>query len=305
MLCQRSLKDIGDLGEDVYRLGEYAGRHLHPFGPFPVLRVGDLPYGVLPISHYQQWTQAADDPPFEGTQVRIGIDHVDVLTSAADDELTAKDADAERLLRVLAQTPTAREYGSRHLPPTVLWAAFQAVIEGIDPADVVARWDEQAALLLDELRHAPRRRYSPLLFVEPWPEKVHPDYQKTMKPLPPQHVGRARRGARPPAPGHWMLDDLSPHALARLVRQSLLLTNIEVCRLFSDQVPDPRPTSYLLPLDNPQRMFNDATDLRGSAWSATCPTRPSTSSTATPCRSCRGTTPWSASSRTSARPWAS
>ncbi len=261
VLWQRSLKDIGDLGEGVYRLGEYAGRHLHPFGPFPVLRVGDLPYGVLPVSFYRQWTHAADDPPFEGTQVGVGIDHVDLLASTAGDELTAKDADAERLLRVLAQTPTAREYGSRHLPPTALWAAFQAVIEGIDPAEVVARWDAQADLLLNELGHAPRRRYSPLLFIEPWPEDVHPDYQ--------QALGRYLEStwlqlAEVNDLGRlWLIDDRSPHPLARLVRQSLLLTNIEICRLFSDQVPDPRPTSYLLPLDDPQRMFNDATELEG------------------------------------------
>ncbi len=261
VLWQRSLKDIGDLGEDVYRLGEYAGRHLHPFGPFPVLRVGDLPYGVLPTSFYRQWTQAADDPPFEGAQVSVGINHIDVLAAVADGDLTAKDADAERLLRVLAQTPTAREYGSRNLPATVLWAAFQAVIEGIDPAEVVARWDDQAALLLDELRHAPRRRYSPLLFVEPWPDEVHPDYQKTM-----DHYLNSSWGELAEIndlSSHWMLDDRSPHALARLVRQSLLLTDIEICRLFSDQVPDPRPTSYLVPLENPQRMFNDATELDG------------------------------------------
>lgn len=261
VLWQRSLKDIGDLGEDVYRLGEYAGRHLHPFGPFPVLRVGDLPYGVLPVSFYRQWTQRADDPPFEGTQVRIGADHLDLLAGVAGDDLTVRDADAERLLRVLAQTPTAREYGSRHLPPTVVWAALQALIEGIDPADVVARWDAQAATLLDELSHAPQRRYSPLLFVEPWPRDAHPDYQKAMDRY--LHSTWGELAEIFDLSEHWKVDGRSPHALARLVRQSLLLTDIEVCRLFTDQVPGPRSTSYLLPLDDPQRMFNDATELEG------------------------------------------
>ena len=259
VLWQRSLKDIGNLGEDVYRLGEYAGRHLHPFGPFPVLRVGDLPYGVLPVSDYHQWTPADGDPSFEGTQVVTGAAHVDLLLSVAGDELTTKDADTDRLLSVLAQTPTAREYGSRHLPPTALWAAIQSVIEGIDPGEVVARWDDQAAMLLNELGHAPRRRYSPLLFVEPWPRDGHPDYQRVMdRYLNSDWVALAEAED---LSGLWHVEDRRPHPLARLVRQSLLLTNIEVCRLFSDQVPDPRPTSYLVPLDHPQQMMRDATEL--------------------------------------------
>ena len=62
VLWQRSLKDLAGLGDDVYRLGSWAGRHLHPFGPLPVLRVGDLPYGVLPIADFTRMAQAAASP---------------------------------------------------------------------------------------------------------------------------------------------------------------------------------------------------------------------------------------------------
>ena len=245
VLWQRSLKDIGDLGEEVYRLGEYAGRHLHPFGPFPVLRVGDLPYGVLPVSVYAQWTRAADDPPFEGTQVPIGIDHVDVLASAAGDDLTAKDADAERLLRVLAQTPTAREYGSRHLPPTVLWAAFQALIEGIDPAEVVARWDAQAAPAARRARARPAASLLPAALRRAVAGGRASGLPEDDGPVSPRHVGRARGGLRPQPALDGCRRARSPHALARLVRQSLLLTTSEVCRLFTDQ--EPRPATDVVP----------------------------------------------------------
>ena len=259
VLWQRSFKDIAGMGEEVYRLGEYAGRHLHPLGPLPVLRVGDLPYGVLPVASYRQWTSGGDEPPFEGTQVRVATDVVDALWRGATSELTTQDADVDGLLRVLAQTPTARAYGSRSLAPTVVWAAVQAALTGADPAEVVALWDAGAETLLRAFEHPPRRRYSPALFVEPWPDDVHPDYRRAMRGY--LHAAWPELAEVNDLGGLWDVEGRPPHPLARLVRHSLLLTNVEVCRLFSDSVPDPRPTSYLLPLHDPQQLYQDATDL--------------------------------------------
>ncbi|MCW2810676.1 MAG: hypothetical protein JWP61_1134 [Friedmanniella sp.] len=55
VLWQRTLKDVAGAGEEIWRLGEWAMRHLHPFGPYPVLRFGDLPFGVLPVAYYDRW----------------------------------------------------------------------------------------------------------------------------------------------------------------------------------------------------------------------------------------------------------
>ena len=63
VLWQRSLKDVYAADLAAFATGHWACRHLHPFGALPALRVGDLPYGVLPIADFDQWEWRPDDGP--------------------------------------------------------------------------------------------------------------------------------------------------------------------------------------------------------------------------------------------------
>ena len=42
-----------------------AGRLLAPLGPYPAIRVGDVPYGVLPAVDPSAWTAGRGDPVWE------------------------------------------------------------------------------------------------------------------------------------------------------------------------------------------------------------------------------------------------
>ncbi len=238
VLWQRTLKDVAGGGEEIWGLGEWAGRHLHPFGPYPVLRFGDLPYGVLPVADYDRWVWRAPldrvragDPRAE--QVTLaGLPVLDVpLLAAALAQPTAAGADAGGLLEVFEHVPASRAYGSRALPPTLLYAALRASIPGgASAAQILQEWEEQFASVRRSWPPGPTRLYSPLLNVEPWPERVDPDYRELLKVyLDSTWVRLAEERDESNA---WRLQDDSPPAvLARLVRHALVLTQAEVARL--------------------------------------------------------------------------
>ena len=245
VLWQRTLKDVADGGEEVWRLGEWAGRHLHTFGPYPVLRFGDLPYGVLPVADYDRWVPRAPvdrvragDPRAEQLLL-AGLPVLDApLLAAATAQPTAAGADVDTLLDVLEHVPTSRAYGSRNLPPTLLYAALRASIPGGPaPADTVAEWEDQFAYLRGTWPPGPSRRYSPLLDVEPWPERVDPDHRELMRfylDATWSLLAEARDDS-----DVWKLHGDEPAVVARLVRHALLLTQAEVARLApAGPVPD-------------------------------------------------------------------
>ena len=69
-LWQRWLKDV-EHAASVYELGDWAARVLAPLGPYPALRVGDVPYGVLPVAALDGWRAARRDPPWEEAIVAV------------------------------------------------------------------------------------------------------------------------------------------------------------------------------------------------------------------------------------------
>ena len=64
VLWQRWLKDVEHAAQ-VYELGDWAARVLAPLGPFPALRVGSVPYGVLPAVDPAAWAAGPHDPVWE------------------------------------------------------------------------------------------------------------------------------------------------------------------------------------------------------------------------------------------------
>ena len=249
LLWQRAFKDTGDGSEEIWRLGEWAGRHLHAFGPFPVLRVGDLPYGLLPVGAYDRWAWRkpvanlrAGDPRPEALALAGLPLLTEPLLRLARDQGTAAGADTDRILDLLEQVPTSRAYGSRQIPATVLLDALSAALGASNPGDRVREWEAQFAALRAGWPPGPRRRYSPALEVEPFPDKVDPDFRKLLRVF--LDVSWSRLAETNDPDPFWRFEGLPPATLARLVRQALLLTQAEVARL----VPS-TPPGFLLPLD--------------------------------------------------------
>src|SRR4029077_7212855 len=65
VLWQRRLKDVENAGIDVLAMGGWATRVLCPLGPYPALRVEDVPYGVLPAVDLSAWVSRPNDPGWE------------------------------------------------------------------------------------------------------------------------------------------------------------------------------------------------------------------------------------------------
>ena len=113
-----------------------------------------------------QVARGQPEPRLERAILRA-LDHLTpALAAAAGREPPLVGAGEEDILRVLSKVPTAREYGTRDDPATVMMASIIAALGGQSPTETIAEWDRQAALLLD-LQPAPWRRHSPAFEVQP------------------------------------------------------------------------------------------------------------------------------------------
>ena len=255
VLWQRSLKDTADGSEEIWRLGEWATRHVYAFGPYPVLRLADLPYGILPISDYGRWVWRAPV-----AQVRAGDPKPELLAltalpvlsapllQRARDQGTAAGADTNRLLEILEHVPTSRAYGTRQIPATILFDAIAAALGASAPGDRVRAWEEQFSYLRSKWSPGPRRRYSAVLDVEPLPEKVDPDYRELVRMF--LDVSWSLLAEANDLSPQWQVHGAPPAVLVRLIRHALLTTQAEVSRL------NPLlPPSFVLPIDEAEQFF--------------------------------------------------
>ena len=130
VLWQRWLKDVEHAAQ-VYELGDWAARVLAPLGPFPALRVGSVPYGVLPAVDPAAWAPGPHDPVWEEAVTFVATRVLSPWAAAGAAGGTAAGADAERLLDIIGRVPTSRALGSRQFPPLEALALFMAVVNGI------------------------------------------------------------------------------------------------------------------------------------------------------------------------------
>lgn len=91
---------------------EWAAKFLRPDGPLPILRIGEQPYGLWPVSAWRRWQE--DSQPIRGTVVRIARTALPAVARRAETGLgTVVEADDIRLWELLAQTPTSNSYDAR------------------------------------------------------------------------------------------------------------------------------------------------------------------------------------------------
>ncbi|MCL8015887.1 hypothetical protein [Streptomyces sp. AS02] len=138
----------------------WAARNLCPEGPWPPLRIGDQPYGLLPVTSLAEWRPAPGDPGVEAGMIGA----LRVLRArwaqAARERGTVLGAETNGLLDRLAQVPTSTGYRHRDSRPLQLWfmaMLFLGYFE--DWIDVRDGWGDQAALA-QEIGLDPRRRYA-------------------------------------------------------------------------------------------------------------------------------------------------
>lgn len=246
VLWQRWLKDVEGSAETP-QMGDWASRNLAPLGPWPAIRVGDVPYGVLPAVDLVHWRPAPVDAVFEQGVTFILGRVLPAWAAAASAGGTAAGAGADRLLDIIGRVPTSRRLGSRSFLPLEVVALLGAAINGKDPKDTIAEWEAMAAPSLEQ-EPPPQRRYEPFGYVQPAATG-----RGSLRELLEGYLGtrwETLANIRDEA-------ELDPPLLARLIRHSLLLTQAEVSRLAPDAWAA-WTRSYVLPLDDVQQLANDA-----------------------------------------------
>jgi len=256
VLWQRWLKDVEGLGIEIMRMGSWAARVLAPLGPFPAIRVGDVPYGVLPAVDLSTWVSPPGDPVWESAiaavfgNARAGTPDVIAAWAAAGVAGgSAQGAGPDRLLDIIGRVPTSRQLGSRAYLPLEAIALLRAASLGADPLQVVQEWRDAAEIL--SFAPDPKRRYEPFGYVQPGVQGGGP-----LGELLEQYLKTSWEELAYGAQKDHGQPDKSP-LLARLIRQSLLLTQAEVSRLDDDHWPS-WTAPYLLPLDHAEQLAQDA-----------------------------------------------
>lgn len=154
-----ALRDVFGLGTAIEEVATWASESLAPEGPYPTLRIGTQPYGVLPVTSTSRWRPSKYDPGFEAAASPAATQVRDRLAAAAKAHGTAAGADAQQLHDLLSATPTSTGYQHRHELPSELWFLLQ-LLSGV-PFDWLQfqRTVEEQQRFLDDLGLSPARRY--------------------------------------------------------------------------------------------------------------------------------------------------
>ncbi|MFC0678065.1 hypothetical protein ACFFGH_09440 [Lysobacter korlensis] len=152
-------QDIWNLPAGKFEAPEWAAHALLPEGPFPAVRVGDQPYGLLPASVLGRWVPGRNDPPLETGMLPALLTLRDIYRTAAETRGTAEGATTEELLDLIGQVPTSPVLRhTRAWPLELWWLAFSLGGFGISWEDFDRAWHKQHRLA-GELGVRPARRY--------------------------------------------------------------------------------------------------------------------------------------------------
>ena len=131
------LRDLWQMGDDAFRAGFWALEHLYPEGPLMPLRIGDQPYGLLPVTALGRW-EASESRDAEGAaqrQVEMAMARTlnelrGQLASAAWPTRSVVGKSTGEFMELLGQDALSRGYIARRFTPA--WA--QIAPYRLDPA---------------------------------------------------------------------------------------------------------------------------------------------------------------------------
>jgi|HubBroStandDraft_6_1064221.scaffolds.fasta_scaffold18603_1 hypothetical protein len=160
------LKNLWSIDDGAFTAGQWALDNLLPQGPVPPIRIGNQPYGVLPVTDLRAWRAAPGDPPVEEQLCPSLVSGLHAWATAAETAGTTAGADTGRLLQVLSQTPSSAHYSWRWFAPLELlhplgWGFGSGVLR----TDLVNWWDRMAAPV-SGYPVTPTRRYGTLGYVQ-------------------------------------------------------------------------------------------------------------------------------------------
>ena len=140
-LWGHSVADVNGF-DDADRLGVWAADNVVPEGPLPTLRIGDRPYGLLPVTSLRRWRRAGGDPTIERQLVPLIDQLVDRWARAAEPSTTPR---PPPFLDHLVATPNATAYSWRWMVPLELAAGVSFRFGATMDAAEASRWWQGAA----------------------------------------------------------------------------------------------------------------------------------------------------------------
>jgi hypothetical protein len=156
------LTTVFGLGGPAEQAADWAETSVDPLGPFPTIRIGNQPYGVLPATSLDTWVARADDPPIEASLRRplVILRRRWATAARRGGRGAVEGATAEQLVDLLGQPPASPGYALRAMFPMELWhVALLATGHQISWPELIRFW-QQSHPIADELGLRLRRRYS-------------------------------------------------------------------------------------------------------------------------------------------------
>lgn len=163
------LLDLWQVGADAHRVGSWMMEHFWPEGPLMPLRIGDQPYGVLPVTALSQW----QSPPYFDQEAQAQL-RMETAMASSLSELRSRWASAvkpshsvvgkttEQFMQLLGQNALSRRYIGREFSPAWVQLAPYSVLFGLDPDRQQAfleRARQMYELAIDQLGREPVEVY--------------------------------------------------------------------------------------------------------------------------------------------------
>ncbi len=244
-LWGRSIRDVAGASKREAQIAHWATHYLAPEGPYPAIRVGEQPYGILPATALGLWVPNGGDPEPEPSVVEWARAWRQLSAEVADGIGTAVDASTERLLSLLGETAPNREWGVRPIAPLAVAQALRATA-GMQAISTTP-WDDATATTLAGLPH-PLHPLAPVGTLFPLPRDPRDRWDK------PQILDRLAQ-AEPWVLLEWQ-DPLG--LLGHLVRETMILLRAVAGLAFRSLVAgDPVDPDAPLPLWPPSGPFLD------------------------------------------------
>ncbi len=136
-LWGHSLANVWGFGSATDELGVWAQANLVPEGPLPSLRIGNLPYGLLPATSLRRWQGASGDPAIEARLVPLVRQLVATWALHAEQQAAVGPSAG---LGALVRTATATRYAWRWMMPTTLAQAVSFRFNQPVPAAELGAW---------------------------------------------------------------------------------------------------------------------------------------------------------------------
>ena len=134
------LLDLWQVGEDAFRVGSWMVNNFCPEGPLMPLRIGDQPYGVLPVTLLSHWQSTPTFNEEEHAQAAVEMSMASSLSSLSSEWAAAvKDGRSvvgkttEQFMQLLAQDALSRRYIQREFSPAWVQMAPYISAVGLNP----------------------------------------------------------------------------------------------------------------------------------------------------------------------------